>query len=454
MAYLGLLAGLALLIYLAMRGVNILFASLLCGLVVAATNGLTIHEAFSTHYATGPLGTFSFAGRFFLLFIAGAVFGRIMGESKAATSIALALVNRLGPHRALTITVIASAGLTYSGVVVYVVIFAMYPLGLSLLKEADIPKRLFCAALALGGATFTLTALPGTPSIQNVIPSVALGTDLFAAPVLGLTGGAIMFVLGMFYLERQRIAAKEAGEGFDPGPNDKVDNIIASDDMPNWQVALVPLVVVLGIILLPRLISTMGLAPESGGIAELIKFANSQPVFWPSLALVIGSVLASSLFNNLRGRTLEVFGEGTNDAVMPLFNTAAVIGFGGIVVQTIGFQDFSSAMLNSGLPPKLSAFASISVVSAITGSASGGLQIFMTTMADSYIAMGIPVDELHRIVAIASGSFDTLPHCGGVIAMLTITQLTHKQAYRDVGIITVIIPVIATLAVIAISGVV
>ena len=454
MAYLGLLAGLALLIYLAMRGVNILFASLLCGLVVAATNGLTIHEAFSTHYATGPLGTFSFAGRFFLLFIAGAVFGRIMGESKAATSIALALVNRLGAHRALTITVIASAGLTYSGVVVYVVIFAMYPLGLSLLKEADIPKRLFCAALALGGATFTLTALPGTPSIQNVIPSVALGTDLFAAPVLGLTGGAIMFVLGMFYLERQRIAAKEAGEGFDPGPNDKVDNIIASDDMPKWQVALVPLVVVLGIILLPRLISTMGLAPESGGIAELIKFANSQPVFWPSLALVIGSVLASSLFNNLRGRTLEVFGEGTNDAVMPLFNTAAVIGFGGIVVQTIGFQDFSSAMLNSGLPPKLSAFASISVVSAITGSASGGLQIFMTTMADSYIAMGIPVDELHRIVAIASGSFDTLPHCGGVIAMLTITQLTHKQAYRDVGIITVIIPVIATLAVIAISGVV
>lgn len=454
MAYLGLLAGLALLIYLAMRGVNILFASLLCGLVVAATNGLTIHEAFSTHYATGPLGTFSFAGRFFLLFIAGAVFGRIMGESKAATSIALALVNRLGAHRALTITVIASAGLTYSGVVVYVVIFAMYPLGLSLLKEADIPKRLFCAALALGGATFTLTALPGTPSIQNVIPSVALGTDLFAAPVLGLTGGAIMFVLGMVYLERQRMAAKEAGEGFDPGPNDKVDNIIASDDMPNWQVALVPLIVVLGIILLPRLVSIMALAPESGGIAELIKFANSQPVFWPSLALVIGSVLASSLFNNLRGRTLEVFGEGTNDAVMPLFNTAAVIGFGGIVVQTIGFQDFSSAMLNSGLPPKLSAFASISVVSAITGSASGGLQIFMTTMADSYIAMGIPVDELHRIVAIASGSFDTLPHCGGVIAMLTITQLTHKQAYRDVGIITVIIPVIATLAVIAMSGVV
>ena len=454
MAYLGLLAGLALLIYLALRGVNILFASLLCGLVVAATNGLTIHEAFSTHYATGPLGTFSFAGRFFLLFIAGAVFGRIMGESKAATSIALALVDRLGAHRALTITVLACAALTYGGVVVFVVIFAMYPLGLSLLKEADIPKRLFCAALALGAGTFTLSALPGTPSIQNVIPSVALGTDLFAAPLLGLVGGAIMFVLGMIYLEKQRVFAKEAGEGFEPGPNDKVENIVASDDMPSWQISLVPLVVVLGTILMPRLLVTLGFTPESGGFAELIKFANSQPIFWPSVALFIGSVLAYSLFGSLRGRALEVFSEGTNDAVMPLLNTAAVIGFGGIVVQTVGFQDFSSAMLNSGLPPKISAFASISVVSAITGSASGGLQIFMATMAESYVAMGIPVEELHRIVAMASGGFDSLPHCGAVIAMLTITQLTHKQAYKDVAVITVAIPVVATLAVMALSAVI
>jgi H+/gluconate symporter-like permease len=366
----------------------------------------------------------------------------------------LALVERLGAHRALVITVLACAALTYGGVVVFVVIFAMYPLGLSLLKEADIPKRLFCAALALGAGTFTLSALPGTPSIQNVIPSVALGTDLFAAPILGLVGGAIMFVLGMIYLEKQRVLAKQAGEGFEPGPNDKVENIVASDDMPSWKVALIPLVVVVSTILLPRLLLALGLAPETGALAGLIKFANSQPIFWPSIALFFGSVLAYGLFTSLRGRALEVFSEGTNDAVMPLLNTAAVIGFGGIVVQTIGFQDFSSAMLNSGLPPKLSAFASISVVSAITGSASGGLQIFMTTMADSYLAMGIPVDELHRIVAMASGGFDSLPHCGAVIAMLTITQLTHKQAYKDVGVITVVIPVVATLAVMALSAVI
>ena len=451
MAYIGLLAGLALLILLALRGINILFASLLCGLVVALTNGMPVHQAFAEHYATGPLGTFSFAGRFFLLFIAGAIFGRLMGESKAATSIALALVDRLGAHRALVITVLACAALTYGGVVVYVVIFAIYPLGLSLLKAADIPKRLFCAAIALGAGTFTLTALPGTPSIQNVIPSVALETDLFAAPLLGLVGSAIMFALGLVYLERQRLKAKADGEGFEPGPLDQVENIVASSDMPHWHIGILPLLLVLSTILLPRLLESLGLAPETGTLADVINFAGNQPVFWPSLALILGSLFACAVFPSLRGRKLQVFGEGTNDAIMPLLNTAAVIGFGGIVVQTVGFQDFSSVMLNSGLPPKISAFASISVVSAITGSASGGLQIFMATMAESYLAMGIPADELHRIVAMASGGFDSLPHCGAVIAMLTITQLTHKQAYKDVGIITVVIPVIATLCVIALS---
>ena len=454
MAYLGLLAGLALLIYLALRGVNIFFASLLCGLIVALSNGLPVTDAVFQHYAVGPLGTFSFAGKFFLLFIAGAIFGRVMGESKAASSIALAMIDRLGSDRALWITVISCALLTYGGVVVFVVIFAMYPLGLSLLKRADIPKRLFCAALALGAGTFTLTALPGTPSIQNVIPSVALGTDLFAAPGLGLLGGAIMFVLGIVYLERQRKLAKANGEGFEPGPMDKVENMVASDDMPSWQMALVPLAFVLGTILLPRLSVSLGVAPETGAIAQIIQFASAQPIFWPSLALVLGSILACGLFPTIRRKGLSLFGEGTNDAIMPLLNTAAVIGFGGIVVQTIGFQDFSSVMLNSGLPPKVSAFASVSVVSAITGSASGGLQIFMSTMAEPYLAMGIPPDELHRLMAMASGGFDTLPHCGAVVAMLTITQLSHKQAYKDVAVITLVIPVIATLVCLAVSMVI
>lgn len=445
---LGLLAGLALLMWLALRGVNIVFASVICALVVIVSNALPLADSLNNAFIFGNLGAFTFAGRFFLLFAAGAVFGRIMGESHAATSIAMALINKLGAERTLWITVLACALLTYGGVVVFVVIFAMYPLGLRLLKEADIPKRLFCGALALGAGTFTLTALPGTPSIHNVIPSVALGTDLFAGAWLGLFGGAIMLALGMWYLERERVQAKANGEGFEPGPADKIPDLAEIEkDQPHWALALAPLLLVIGTILAPRLLTLANIGSDSA----LIAFANAQPVIWPSIALLVGSIVAILLFPAARAKPLHLLGEGTQDSMLPLMATAAVIGFGGVVVQTSGFQVFTNAVTSADIPPLFSMFAAISTVSGITGSASGGLQIFMSTMADTYLAMGIDKQELHRIVAMAAGGFDSLPHCGAVIAMLTVTQLTHKQAYKDVGIITVAIPVIATLATIILA---
>ncbi|MGK2924525.1 MAG: GntP family permease, partial [Lysobacterales bacterium] len=392
-AYLGLLAGLGLLIWLALRGVNIIFASVLCSLVVIVTNGLPLAEGLGEYYSFGNLGAFTFAGRFFLLFAAGAVFGRIMGDSQAAASIALALVRAWGAHRALWITTLACAVLTYGGVVVFVVIFAMYPLGLRLLQEADIPKRLFTAALALGAGTFTLTALPGTPSIHNVISSVALGTDLYAGGWLGLFGGVLMFAAGMWYLERERLRATARGERFQPGPLDRIpERGSDTGDQPHWALALAPLALVIVTILVPR-IARMSLGDTlgqgSGAAFDLLRFAVGQPILWPSFALLLGSLAALALFSKARRQVLGAFGHGTQDAILPLINTAAVIGFGGVVTHTAGFAQFTQAMLEAPLPPLLSMFASISVVSGITGSASGGLQIFMSTLAQDYLAMGI-----------------------------------------------------------------
>ncbi|PLW69609.1 GntP family permease [Pseudohalioglobus lutimaris] len=449
--YLGLLGGVALLVWLALRGVNIVLAAILSSLLVIATNGLPLAQGITEYFSFGPLGAFTFAGKFFLLFTAGAVFGRVMGDSHAAASIALALVKRLGAHRALWITTLSCGLLTYGGVVAFVVIFAMYPLGLRLLKEADIPKRLFCAALALGAGTFTLTALPGTPSVQNVIAAVALETDLFAGGWLGLMGAAIMFGGGMWYLERQRLLAALNGEHFVPGPLDRIANATEDDAQhPPATVAIMPLALVLLTIMLPRLFT--GLLDEATLSSaawpfELLRFASRQPIVWPCIALALGTLLAIFLFPLVRRDALVIAGNGAQDAMLPLVNTSAVIGFGGVVTHTVGFESFTRVMLDFGLPPLLSMFTSVSLVSAITGSSSGGLQIFMETMAPAYLEMGISPGALHRISIMASGGFDSLPHCGAIVAMLTITGLTHKEAYRDVGMITVVIPVFATLCV-------
>ena len=446
MEYFGILLSVVMLIWLALRGVKIILASLLCSLVVIFTNGLSLSEALSQYYAFGPLGAFTFAGKFFLLFAAGAIFGKIMGESHAAASIALALIRKLGTHRVLLITTLACALLTYGGVVAFVVIFAMYPLGLKLLHEANIPKRLFVGALALGAGTFTLTALPGTPSIHNVISATALGTDLFGGFWIGLAGGAMMLVLGLWYLERQRKLAIANGEGFVPGPHDVISDP-DTHDYPDWFRASIPLALVLSCIIVPRIVM-MVIGKEATRESEWLMFVIQQPILWPSIALMLGSIVALLLFANIRQRALKVMGDGTQDSIMPLISTAAVIGFGGVVSHTTGFAQFTSWVVNTDLPPLLSIFMSISIVSAITGSSSGGLQIFMQTMAPKYVEMGIDVEMLHRITTMASGGFDSLPHCGAVIATLAITGMTHKEAYRDIGVTTVVIPVITTLTLI------
>ncbi|TFH69129.1 GntP family permease [Gammaproteobacteria bacterium LSUCC0057] len=449
--YAGLLVALVALIALAMRGVDIIFAALFSSLIVIISNGLPLATALNDYFAFGKLGAFTFAGSFFLLFAAGAMFGRTMGDSQAATSIAQALSAKLGARHALTITVLATGLLTYGGIVVFVVIFAVYPLGIKLIQQANIPKRLFCGALALGAGTFTLTALPGTPSIHNVISSVNLGTSLFAGAGYGLLAGAIMLLVGLWYLERQRVAAAAAGESFVAGPMDS--KIVGNDQTlhtPAWGLALLPLVAVIGLIMLPRLFK--GSFEPQSLLGQSLMFANSQPLLWPSLALMAGTALALLLFPSVRSKPLQTIGDGTRDSIMPLINTAAVIGFGGVVVQTAGFGAFSQGLLNLDMPPLLSMFLSVSTLSAITGSASGGLQIFMSSMADNYLALGIPVETLHRIATIASGGFDSLPHCGAVVAMLTITGLSHRQAYKDVAVVTVVIPVVATLVCLAIAA--
>lgn len=451
----GLLVGLAALIIMALRGINILVAAIAASLIVALTNGLGLAPTLLEHFPSGPLGAFTFAGRFFILFLAGAIFGKMMATSGAAASVAGAIITWLGVRRTLLVTVLSCAVLTYGGVVLFVVIFTMYPLGIALMREADLPKRLFCGAAALGAGTFTMTALPGTPSIHNVIAASALETDLFAGVAPGLAAAVVMFAAGLWYLERQWHGAHERGEGYVSNARDEDMEKLAPElrHAPDWRRAMLPLVVVLGTILVPRLATGLGLADaDTMLVGPLFAFANAEPIVWPSLALALGSLCCVVCFRSMRRRSLEAMGAGANDSILPLLNTAAVIGFGGVVAQTEGFATFSGAVIGLDLPPLVSVALSVNVVSGIVGSASGGLQIFMQTFAETYLAMGIEPQVLHRVATVASGGLDSLPHSGAVIAMLTIMGLRHREAYRDVFVVTVLIPILATAAAIGVAA--
>lgn len=447
---LGLLLGLGLLIWLALRGVNVIFATLLCAAIVALTNDLPIATSLSKQYASSSLGAFTFAGKFFLLFAAGAMFGRVMGVSGSAATIAMIMTKILGEKRALWIVVLASAILTYGGVVVFVVIFTLYPLGARLCEQANIPKRLLCAAVALGAGTFTMTALPGSPSIQNVIAAQALGTDLYAGASLGLIAAVIMLGFGMWYLESQRIKSIANKEKF-ISTQQELKSQIENNSLPSLWRSITPLLLVLFIIVLPRIV--LAVVDNSPSIPQWVMFAKAQVIVWPSFALLLGSLLSIVLTPENLSKPLNVLGDGVDDSIKPLMNTAAVIGFGAVVTSTSGFSSFVNYFSNTDMPVLISLFSSVNVLSGITGSASGGLQIFLTTFGEHYLNQGVPREILHRIATVASGGIDSLPHSGAVIAMLTIMGLKHKEAYKDIAVVTVVIPVFSAIVLITIASV-
>jgi hypothetical protein len=76
---------------------------------------------------------------------------------------------------------------TYGGVSLFVAFFVLAPMAQALFRAADIPRRLMPAAIALGTSTFTMTAFPGIPAIQDAIPMPFFGTTPFAAPASALS---------------------------------------------------------------------------------------------------------------------------------------------------------------------------------------------------------------------------------------------------------------------------
>jgi H+/gluconate symporter-like permease len=249
-----------------------------------------------------------------------------------------------------------------------------------------------------------------------------------------------MFGLGMWYLETQRRKAEKRGEDFRPGLADVVpDKAPNADQMPHPVLAMIPIVAVLLTIMVP--IWMVGLLYSGADqLPGILQFSKEQPVLWISLAMVLGTLLGLVLFwKHMTGRW-AVISRGAENAVLPLINTAAVIGFGGVVRGTDSFRWFAELMMESSLPPLVSAAVSINIMAGIVGSASGGLGIFMQTLAERYLELGVSPGRLHRIVTIGSGGLDSLPHSGAVISFLTVLGLTHREAYKDIAVVSIVIP--------------
>lgn len=420
----GLIGGLALLIVLTMKGVNILMAGPISALVVALTSGMPLFSQlaaegeanFVTSYMTGFTG---FIMSWYLMFLLGAVFGKVMEDSGAADSVSKWIVDKLGMKYAVLAIVIACAVLTYGGVSLFVVAFSVYPMAISLFKQADLPRRFIPATLGLGSVTFTMTSA-GSPEIQNWIPIEFLGTNAYAGWEVSIIVAAFMAIFGYWWLSRIIKKAVNKGEKFVDRESDPTFD--TKRNLPNPFLAMLPLAVVL-----------------------VISFIFHDKLAQSALIIaLLGGVIATYIVGRKYSKNFwEAFSAGTVGALIAIGNTAAVVGFGGVAKNVPAFTTAVEAMTNIPGSPLIGAAIAVSVIAGMTGSSSGGQSIALPLLAPHYMDMGVNPEALHRVVAISSGALDSLPHNGYVVTTIqSICGEKHSAAYWPVAATTVVVPIL------------
>ncbi len=480
MGLLGILLGLGVLIWLSFRGWSILVLAPVAALIAAFAAGEPLLAHWTQTFMNSAGG---FLAQFFPLFLLGAVFGKLMDDSGSVSTIARFMTERLGPRRAMLAVVLAGALVTYGGVSLFVAFFVIGPMAQALFRAADIPNRLMPAAIALGTSTFTMSALPGTPSIQNAIPMPFFGTTLFAAPGLGIIASLIMLGFGLWWLARAEAVARRKGEGYgdllvaqntadvaaeDPLVRERATTASAfdppevhhghhSEQEPHILVAILPLVAVILVNLLMSMwvlpnIDTRFLAEAQWGEIQLSAVSG----VWAVIVALIAAILILVALNYRRLPALrDTVDAGANASALPVLSVASLVGFGAVVAALPAFDVVQNWVLSIEGGPLVSLALSTNILSALTGSASGGMTIALDALGATYLQMavelGIDPALLHRIAVIGSGTLDSLPHNGAVVTLLAVCGSTHRESYFDIVMVGIVGAVLALVAVIVLG---
>lgn len=358
-----------------------------------------------------------------MIFLLGGVFGKMMEVTGAAAAVGEVVVKLVGKKRAILAVILACSIMTYGGISLFIVMFVIYPIAAAAFRESNIPRQLFPGAYAVGCYTFTMTGLPGSPQIQNLIPIEYFGTTAMAAPVLGIVCSVMLFLIGTLWMShRQKVWAKK-GIGWTENPNDT--NSSATGEIPhmNKVLAFLPLLTVVVVLNVFAMDATVAL---TAGI--LVNMLCGLPIV-------------------KLDKMLSTVNDGAVSSLPISLVTAAVVGFGSVVKTTEAFNSLADTLFGLPVSPLLIVMITVNILAGICGSASGGMSIALSVLGDRIIALsestGIPLTVFHRITSLSSGGLDTLPP--GAVALLNYCGCSFKDSYIDVFVTSVVTPILVAL---------
>ncbi len=447
----GIIVSLLLLITLAYRGMPVILAAPLSSLVALLFSGAPLLASYTEVFMPAIAG---FVGSWFPIFLVGAIFGVLMTITGYAESIARTVTSLIGSKSAIAATVITSALMTYGGISLFVVAFVMYPLARELFRVADIPRRLIPGTIALGIFTFTMTALPGSPQVQNIIPGQFFGTGSFAGPGIGLLGSALIFGGGLAWLERRRRTLIASGERFASDASrlvgdasaDSASSSVLTRPTTNRLIPFLPLITVFIVnfsctLLIFPAMDWSYLEEEQFGAIGL----SDRSGLWAVLVGITAAILLILALNAREAKALRTgFTDGVKRSMLPIFSTASEVGYGAVVASVAAFAVVRDSVFGMGANALVTSVVSVSITAGLTGSSSGGMTIALNALGGDLRQLaeqeGFSMEAMHRLTAMAAGGLDTLPHSGAVVTLLIVCGLSHRQSYQDMGMVTLVIP--------------
>lgn len=416
----GIFIAIVAIIWFSVKGMHIAVAAPLATLIVILTSQMDIFGSLvgkEHSYMTGLAG---FLINNFAIFLLGAILAQYIEKSNATLAIAnyvLKLVGRDNPFIVMLAFAFIAAVLTYGGVSLFVVMFALIPLAKPIFKELDVSWKLLPIPLFLGMATITMSMLPGSPSVQNAVPTSAIGTTLTAAPVLSLIGAAAALAFGVFYLFIQLKASKARGEGFysysGGEAEKKADELkgasqeqIDETKLPSIVLSILPLVTLIIIIMFFSKVSHIIL-----------------------IALTVAIVMSAIIFKPYIKNQMPLLNAGANGSIGSAFATSSSVAFGSVLTISPAFAIIQQAITSIPGSPLIGLSVATALLSAVTGSASGSLGIVMNSIAPDYIATGLNPELVHRIAVVAAAVTTSMPHSGVNITYNNLAGTTLKDGF-------------------------